>query len=319
MQVDQVRYFIDVARLGSMTAASRKHFMTPQGISRAISTLESELGVQLFERAGNKLKLTPEGMALLPHAEEVADAALRMEHRLKQVGSKHWRSRDRVLDFYCSALAFDTPFFYPALARNDGFALDIRMHQMVNGEIVEALLGLDEDDVASAAGVLSFFGPLDTNNAHLCECLADAGFSVITLLATDDYALVSSSSPLARKAKLSDDDVISCPIVVSNGDLAEVVEKRFGAGSVWARVADSSFRNRLAASGEAITFIPGLALAMGVEEGACAIPLENPWTVTVAFACRDELLEDGLVRTVLDQLTSYYRLHAKPSQVRVFA
>ena len=68
MQTDYVRYFIDVATLGSMSAAAKKNFMSPQGISRSIAALESELGCELFLRDSNKVTLTTFGERLLEDA-----------------------------------------------------------------------------------------------------------------------------------------------------------------------------------------------------------------------------------------------------------
>ena len=68
MQTDYLRYFIDVATLGSMSSAAKKNFMTPQGISRSIAALESELGCELFQRGRNKVTLTKFGEMLLDDA-----------------------------------------------------------------------------------------------------------------------------------------------------------------------------------------------------------------------------------------------------------
>ena len=48
MQTNYLKYFVDVAKLGSIAAASNEDFITPQGMSRSLSALESSLGCQLF-------------------------------------------------------------------------------------------------------------------------------------------------------------------------------------------------------------------------------------------------------------------------------
>jgi DNA-binding transcriptional LysR family regulator len=60
-----LRYFLAVAEEGQMTrAAARLHLAQP-ALSQAISTLEEQLGVGLFERHARGVKLTPAGAAFL--------------------------------------------------------------------------------------------------------------------------------------------------------------------------------------------------------------------------------------------------------------
>lgn len=58
-----VNYFAVAARLQSFTAAARELFVTQAAVSRMIQSLEEELGMQLFERKGRWISLTPAGQA----------------------------------------------------------------------------------------------------------------------------------------------------------------------------------------------------------------------------------------------------------------
>lgn len=60
MQVDAFRYFIELARAGSFNKAAQRSFITQQGLNKAISTLEDELGMKLVERS------TPASSSPLP-------------------------------------------------------------------------------------------------------------------------------------------------------------------------------------------------------------------------------------------------------------
>ena len=50
MELRQLRYFLAVSRLGSVTRAAEQCHIAQPAISVAIRNLEEELGVQLFER-----------------------------------------------------------------------------------------------------------------------------------------------------------------------------------------------------------------------------------------------------------------------------
>jgi DNA-binding transcriptional LysR family regulator len=59
------RYFLCVAQLGSVRAASRQLNLAASAISRQILLLEGQLGISLFERQGRHLLLTEAGKVLL--------------------------------------------------------------------------------------------------------------------------------------------------------------------------------------------------------------------------------------------------------------
>lgn len=63
-----LRYFVEVARVGSLSAASARLFVAVSAISRQIAKLEREVGAPLFERAPRGMVLSEAGHLLLAHA-----------------------------------------------------------------------------------------------------------------------------------------------------------------------------------------------------------------------------------------------------------
>lgn len=61
MQTNYLRHFIAVAEKGTISAAAASCFITPQGLSRSISALESELGCPIFEKSYKGMALTEFG------------------------------------------------------------------------------------------------------------------------------------------------------------------------------------------------------------------------------------------------------------------
>lgn len=64
MTLNQLKYFIAVARCLSFTEAAKSLFMTQPALSRQIQAMEEELGTRLFVREKKTLKLTPGGSVL---------------------------------------------------------------------------------------------------------------------------------------------------------------------------------------------------------------------------------------------------------------
>ncbi len=75
MELYQIRAFVTVARIGNLTRAAQVLCVTQPAVTAQIKSLESSLGVALFERSSGRMLLTREGEALLPKAEAVLATA----------------------------------------------------------------------------------------------------------------------------------------------------------------------------------------------------------------------------------------------------
>lgn len=71
MEFGQIEAFERAAREGSFTRAAKSLDLTQPAVSTRITTLEAELGGQLFERGGRELRLTPLGKHFLPYAQRL--------------------------------------------------------------------------------------------------------------------------------------------------------------------------------------------------------------------------------------------------------
>lgn len=76
MDLREVRTFVAVADLGSVSRAAEELHVTQPALSRQIANLEGELGLQLFDRVGRRLMLTSEGAQLLQHCRGLLNHSL---------------------------------------------------------------------------------------------------------------------------------------------------------------------------------------------------------------------------------------------------
>jgi LysR family transcriptional regulator, transcriptional activator of the cysJI operon len=75
MENFRLRVFRAVARHLNFRMAAEELLLTQSAVTQQIKTLESELDVPLFDRAGGRVALTPAGATLLPFAERLASLA----------------------------------------------------------------------------------------------------------------------------------------------------------------------------------------------------------------------------------------------------
>ncbi|MHB8148225.1 MAG: LysR family transcriptional regulator, partial [Vulcanimicrobiaceae bacterium] len=83
MELQQLAYFRVVARTEHFTQAAEELAITQPALSRAISRLERDLGVALFDHRGRSVRLNRYGRAFLRHAER---ALVALEEGRREVG-----------------------------------------------------------------------------------------------------------------------------------------------------------------------------------------------------------------------------------------
>jgi len=93
--LDQLRIVEAIARQGSFVAAAQSLHRVPSTISYAVSKLEEDLGVSLFEREGRSVRMTAEGEELLRQGRYLLQIAEDAQRSVKQVSSG-WESVLRI-------------------------------------------------------------------------------------------------------------------------------------------------------------------------------------------------------------------------------
>ena len=73
MNQKQLSYFLEVYRCRNIQAAADKLYLTHQGLSRVIRSLEEELGSPLFSRMNRGVEPTDFATTLVPHVQRLLD------------------------------------------------------------------------------------------------------------------------------------------------------------------------------------------------------------------------------------------------------
>lgn len=87
MQIRQLRYFLKVAELGSITAAAKELHMTQPALSRQIRAFEDDCGWNLIDRGAKSIRLTKAGLVVVKEGtsmiQEVDSRLTRMQNAIE--------------------------------------------------------------------------------------------------------------------------------------------------------------------------------------------------------------------------------------------
>ena len=93
MEIRQLRYFLSVAENRSFVSAAANLYISRQAVSKAVSQLESELGVELFVRDPSGAFLTPTGLQFY---ERVRSILMELDNLAEQIRTTSNRYRQRI-------------------------------------------------------------------------------------------------------------------------------------------------------------------------------------------------------------------------------
>lgn len=201
LEIRVPRYFLAVAREGSVTRAARALHLTQPTLSRQIRELEEELGQTLFSRGGRELSLTREGLLLRQRAEEIVGLAKITEKEFRSLGEK---TVSGDLSLGCGeskALSFVTDALK---VLQDEHPLIIPHFFSGNGEIV-----MDRLD----KGLLDFAVLMGAENTERYYSLPLPNHDTWGLLMDKD-------DPMAQKKAITAEDLLDIPLILSSQSLS---------------------------------------------------------------------------------------------------
>lgn len=207
MEIRVLRYFLEVAREGSVThAAERLHISQPT-LSKQLKDLEAELGKKLFVRSSFSVHLTDEGMLLRKRAEDILD--------MVDKTTEEFKALDEV----------NGGDIHIGCAESDGIshlARCVRELQKQYPRIRVHLYSGDTEDLAERLdrGLLDF--------AVLAQAADLSKYNYLEFPGVDTWGVVMrKDSPLAQKKAVRTENLMDLPLICSRQGLREDLPKLF--------------------------------------------------------------------------------------------
>ena len=144
MTLTELRYIVAVARERHFGRAADACFVSQPTLSVAIKKLEEELNVQIFERSGAELAITPLGQSIIHQAQKVLEEAQVIKH-LAQHGQDPLSGPVRLGSIYTIA-----PYLLPKLIANSRSLLPQMPLYLQENFTVKLLELLKQGDIDAA-------------------------------------------------------------------------------------------------------------------------------------------------------------------------
>ncbi len=195
MEIRTLRYFLAVAREENMTRAAELLHVTQPTLSKALKSLEDELGKKLFTRRSFSISLTEEGVLLRDRAEDLVSMADKIE--------QEFLSFDDITggDIYFGlAESYQIRYLAREIRTFKKTYPDLRYH-ITSGDTEQVTEKLDK-------GLLDF--------AVICETPDERKYQYLTFPEADcSGAAVPAASPLAEKKQITAKDLCGLPLFCS--------------------------------------------------------------------------------------------------------
>jgi DNA-binding transcriptional LysR family regulator len=291
LDVRRLRVLHAVSSYGSVTAAAAALGYTAPAVSQQLAALERDVGMQLTERAGRGIELTPAAAILVAHTDALLAQLEAAECDLAAL-------RDQVagqvsLAAFPSAAASFVASAWGALAHSAP-QVQLELEEMEPEESLPAVLrGLADVAVAHAYDLLP--RPLDP------------GFERRELLTDPVLVAVPDDHRLARRAEIPLAELSGLPFLAprERTSCAEMIARATARAGfvprVVARATEFAVLLNLVAMGAGVTLVPSLA-ARQLPAGVRLVPPAEPVTRRIFTVSRRGGDRKPAVRVVLDAL-----------------
>lgn len=201
MEIRVLRYFLAIAREGSITNAANFLHLTQPTLSRQIHDLEKELGQKLFTRGSHNMTLTAEGMILRKRAEEIISMVDKTEAEF------NYMENTVGGDIYIGGGETDAIKLIAEIAKNlrENYP-GIRYH-LYSGNSEDVTERLDK-------GLLDF--------GILIQPANITKYDYINIPAKDTWGVIMrKDSPLAQKEAILKEDLLDVPLICSRQAISQ--------------------------------------------------------------------------------------------------
>lgn len=196
--LQQLRYFVEVAAEGSISAAADLLYVAQPTLSAAMKDLETRVGRTLLLRSARGVMLTDDGTEFLGYARQVLEQVALLEQRyLDRPPSR------RLLGVSAQHYSFAVDAFVRMVKSSGAPKYEYSLRETRTRDIIE--------DVRTLRSELGILYRNDFNRKVIDKLLRDSGLTFHPLFLAKPHIFISRKNPLAARKRVTLDDLADLP------------------------------------------------------------------------------------------------------------
>jgi len=198
LTLQQLRYFIEVAAEGSISAAADLLYVAQPTMSAAMKDLEARVGRALLVRSARGVTLTADGAEFLGYARQVVEQFALLEQRY--LGRPPTR---RLLGVSTQHYSFSVVAVVRKDKASEVAEYEFSLRESRTWDIIE--------DVRTLRSEIGILYRNDFNRKVIDKLLRESGLAFSPLFLADPHIFISRNNPLASKERATLDDLAGLP------------------------------------------------------------------------------------------------------------
>ena len=199
MTIQQCKYVLEIARIGSFSEAAKQLFIAQSSLSAGVKSLERELNIRIFERSSNGVYLTDEGSEFVRYATDIVSAS--------ELAAERYSAPQKAEKLFIATQHYD---FIADVFGNFIKDTDLDRYRFSIKEIETYNVIREVENSYSDIGIIAIKdGDFDIMKRYLGK----RNLTFTPLLVANPHVFFRRTHPLAEKERLSVADLKDYPYV----------------------------------------------------------------------------------------------------------
>ena len=297
MTLNQLKYAIEIQKMGSVNEAAKSLFVSQPSLTAALKALEKEVGFDIFTRSTSGMALTVKGEEFLGYAKSVVE-------QYEILDSKYLSKEHRKRTFHVSTqhYTFAVNAFINVINQYGMDEYEFEVHETKTYDVI--------DNVKNQRSEIGVLYMNEYNSAVLKKLFADASLTFTPLFDCSIYAYMSKKNPLAKKKEVTLQDLEEYPAMAfSQGEhnsfyFAEEVLSTYEYKKQ-IKVSDRATMLNLMVGINGYTLCSGIICEDLNGSDYCAVKVKTKEKMTIGYISRKHAVISEMGQKYIEELQKY--------------
>ncbi len=297
MTLQQLKYIITSAEVGSITEASKLLYISQPSLSGAIKDVENEIGISIFTRCRAGIALTKEGMEFLGYARQVVQ-------QMELLESKYISNQPAKQRFCVSTqhYTFTSNAFVELVRQFGQERFEFILNETQTHQIIK--------DVRNRFSDIGILFISNGNESVLKKVLEENDLSFYELFTSSPHVFLKKNHPLATKKSLTLEDLRPYPklsFVQGNYESVYFAEELFSnePSEKSIKVSDRAAIVNFMIGLDGYTISSGIFPKYLQGDTIISIPLDEPEFMRIGYIKNNDKELSELAKIYIEALKNY--------------